>query len=248
MNVNLRFLVLMLISSSLYFDGWAQGVPSVAPSATAFPSSGGERKAHLLQRYRFYAGSHAAAQVFRVVSPNYPIQEAVLRPVYGFVGYQLSPHLAIQTGFLQYHTPRSGYYEAGVNSSGQYVTNEGHTEQFDVALPFLLRYRIARIPTHRLHLDALLGLTIEFNHYQSEYTLIIGSKTQSHSYINSRARNMYLTGGLGAGFDITPHIELMAEASANRNTTSLNSAYAKQIMFGIGVGLRYRFNVGKRTK
>jgi len=111
----------------------------------------------------------------------------------------------------------------------------------------LLRYRVARRPTHRLHLDLLLGLTLEFNHYQVEDIFTVGGKVQYQVYVNSRSKNFYLTGGLGAGYDIRPRVEIMVEGTANRNTTSLNSDYAKKIMPGVGVGLRYRFNIGKQA-
>ena len=205
-----------------------------------------ERNSPLTNHFRFYAGAHAAAQVFRVTSPTYPIQEVVVRPIYVFAGYQISPHLAVQVGFLQSNPSRSGYNNAGVNAMGQIVTGQGYTDQYDVAIPMLLRYRIARRPIHRLHIDLLLGLTLESNHYQVEDIFIVGGVVKYQVYVNSRSNNFYLTGGLGAGYDITPRVEAMVEATANRNTTSLDSEYAKKIMPGVGVGLRYRFNIGKQ--
>lgn len=218
-----------------------------APSGAQDASVNIERNSPLTNHLRFYAGAHAAAQVFRITSPTYPIQEVVIRPIYVFAGYQISSHLAVQAGFLQINPSRSGYSNAGVNQMGQIVTGQGYTDQYDVAVPMLLRYRVARRPTHRLHLDLLLGLTLEFNHYQVEDIFTVGGKVQYQVYVNSRSKNFYLTGGLGAGYDIRPRVEIMVEGTANRNTTSLNSDYAKKIMPGVGVGLRYRFNIGKQA-
>lgn len=207
----------------------------------------GERDGSSPNYFRFYAGVHVAAQGFRVTSPAYPIQEVVIRPVYMFVGYQLSPHLALQAGFLQTNPSRIGYTNAGINQMGQIVTGQGYTDQYDAALPMLLRYRLARRPIHRLHLDLMLGMTVEFNHYQVEDIFTVGGKVQYQVYINSHAKNFYFTGGLGAGYDIIPRVELMVEGMVNRNTTSLDSEYAKKIMPGVGAGLRYRFNVCKKV-
>lgn len=237
----------MLISSSLYFDGWAQGVPSVAPPATAFPSSGDERKAHLLQRYRFYAGSHAAVQVFEVQSTGYAVQDAILLPLYLFAGYQLTPHLAIQAGFLQRTSIDRHVTSASVNQANQPVAFLYNEKQHDASVPLLLRCRLARQPTHRLYLDALLGATLLFHRYQVDQTLTVGGQVTNDVHFDLPTRHVYLTGGLSAGCRVAPHVDLLVEATASRDTEK-TVADVRPFLFGVGAGLRYGFNVGKPTE
>jgi predicted porin len=198
-----------------------------------------------LQQHRFYAGIHAAAQVFRITSLTYNVQEVVIRPWYVFAGYQFSPHLALQTGFLQHNPSRTEYSHSSINQAGQVVQGQGYADSYTGALPVLLRYRLARRPTRPLHLDALLGLTLVVHRYQANDLVTVGGKVQYQVLVDSRPKNLYLTGGFGVGYDLTPRVELMVEGTANRNTTAVKSAYARNIMFGVGTGLRYRFNIGK---
>jgi len=241
----LNFGLLAFIGSSMMVwpcDG--QGVPNNA----TYPLATSRTGSNALQPFRFYAGIHAAAQQFRVASPTYYTQEVVIRPLYVFVGYQFGPHLGVQVGFLQHNPPSASYSNTSFNQAGQLIEGHGYQDWYNGAVPILLRYRLARRPTHRLHLDALLGVTVEFNHYLGDDMVTVGGQVQYHVHVDSHPTNTYLTAGLGAEYDVTPHVGLMVEGTANRNTTALDADYARKPTFGLGAGLRYRFNIGRSTE
>lgn len=235
---------MLLTGSELSIQCRAQDVPSGTPAAGGATSDRNERKSQLLRPYRFYAGAHAAFQFFRVQSTGYAVQEALIRPLYVFVGYQLTPHLAIQAGFLQRTSLDSNISSTSVNRANQVVTFSGREIQYDAAVPIMLRFRLARRPAHRLYLDALLGPTLLFHRYKVDETLTVDGQVTNDVHFDLPTRHVYLTGGLSAGCRVAPHVDLLVEATASRDTEK-TVAYARPFMFGVGAGLRYGFNVSK---
>lgn len=205
-----------------------------------------KRQKRAVHQYPFYAGAQAAAQVFKITSTTYPIQEAVVRPLHVFVGYQLGPHLALQAGFMRYNRPSENNSFVHINQAGQPVTESSFRDQDDSVLPVLLRYNIAHQPMHRLHLDVLLGLTTVFHYYQADDATTIAGKIVYAAHNYSRTRNLFLAGGAGLGYRIVPHVDLMVEATANRNLSAPDyAAGARKINFGVGAGLRYHFDLSR---
>lgn len=245
MKVALSLLTMLLIGSILSVQCRAQDIPSGTPAAGGAAPDRNERKTQLLQQYRFYAGAHVAAQVFRVVSTTYPIQEAVVRPPYVFAGYRLGPHWALQGGFLQNQRPILDESGVRFDNKGQTYTFKNYYNEYNAAIPVLLRYDIARRPPHRLHLDLLLGITLVAHRYQADYVTSATATYpayEQHEYAHSN--NLFATGGLGLGYRVTSHIDLMVEATANRNLSAPDyAAGARKINFGVGAGLRYHFDL-----
>ena len=203
-----------------------------------------DKLARPTQQFQFYAGAHAAAQVFLVATDSYNIQDVVVRPLYLFVGCQISPHIALQAGFLQYN-PKSVTANTVVTTpAGQVISTASFYDEYSATVPILLRCRLARRPNRRLHLDGLVGATLVTHKVQSNSTSSIANQVVYLMILNYRGRGLCPTSGLGLGFDVTPHWELMAEGTANWNNVSVD----RKINFGIGAGLRYRFNVGKKSE
>ncbi len=195
-------------------------------------------------QYRYYAGIQAAAKLLKVTSATYPIQEAVVRPLYGFVGYYLTPRLAIQAGFLQRDPPSEKTLVVSFNSAGQPVENSASRNQYDAEVPVVLRYDLARRPVHRLYTNALVGVSLLFHYYQTDEVASLGGKVVYEIHEYSRTHNWYLMAGASTGYRLMPHVDLLMEATANRNLTASDyAATARKISFGVGAGLRYRFDL-----
>lgn len=205
------------------------------------------QKAKSLQRYGFYAGVHVAAQVFRVTSDTYPIEEAVVRPLHFFIGTQLGPHLALQAGYLQRNPAKTELSGVGINWAGQPYETHTYSNRYDGALPILLRYDLAHHPLHQVHLDVLLGLTVLWHRYQTDYTESVAGNIVSQVHEYSRTTNYFATAGLGLGLRVTSRLDLQLEATGYRNLTPKDYAGTKQITWGLGGGLRYCFNVGSQS-
>lgn len=246
MTINLRFLVVMLFISVLRRECRAQGAASPrtdAPVGVSYEEGKPQRQP--LHQYRFYAGVHAAAQVFQVTSTTYPIQEAVVRPVYVFVGYQFGPHVALQTGFVQNQRPVRDNSGVRVDRVGLPYDFKEYYNEYNGALPVLLRYDLAHRPPHRLHLDVLLGLTLVIHRYRVDNVeSATASKQAYEQHEFARSNNFYAVAGLGIGYRVMPHVDLMTEASMNRNLSAPDyAAGARRISFGVGAGLRYHFDL-----
>ena len=246
MNTPVRWLLVGLVVAS---RGGAQCHAQEASAKQMTPALGpaASKPKQPLPQYRFYAGAHVAAQVFRVVSTTYPIQEAVVRPFQVFAGYQLGPHWALQAGFLQHQLPIVDESGVQFNYKGEPVAFKSYYNESNAAVPLLLRYDIARRPPHRLHVDVLLGVTLVAHRYQNDYVAAATAslpRYEHHDY--ARSNNLFATAGLGLGCRVMSHVDLMVEATTNRNLTAMDSDYAKQLMFGVGVGLRYAFNLSRK--
>lgn len=217
----------------------------VCAGALTCPAQGqrADRTAEL--PYRLYVGVHAAAQLFHVTSATYPVVEVVIRPVYGYVGYHFTPRLALQVGFLQHRPASSVVDQVGFNPGGQVVISHSSYSRYSAAVPVLLRYRLSRRVT-RLQADALLGLTAVFHQYRGQYVQSVDGQTTQNVYEYANARNANLTGGFSLRLRVTPRVDLAVEGTAHRNLTAVPSAYAKQLLFGVGAGLRYRFDFKKK--
>ncbi|MFC7668096.1 outer membrane beta-barrel protein [Hymenobacter humi] len=223
----------------------AQDAPGSGPAPAAQPSAKAEPSAKLLKQYRFYAGAQAAVQAFRVQSTSYATQEAIVRPLYVFAGYQMTPHVAIQAGFMRRSTGSSKITSTSYNQANQVVLYSQELQRYNVAVPVLLRVRLARQPANRFYVDALLGPTLLFHRYQIDETLTVGGQVQSDVHEDFTSRHLYLSGGFSAGCRLRPHLDLMVEATANRDTEKPASDGVKPFTFGVGAGLRYSFNFSK---
>ncbi len=246
MNTTVRLLLVgMLVASRFGARCHAQAASSRQINSAHDPAA--IKPKQPLHQYRFYAGAHVAAQVFRVVSTTYPIQEAVVRPLYMFAGFQLGPHWALQAGFLQHRLPVIDESGVQLNYKGEPVAFKTYYNEYNAAVPLVLRYDLARHPPHRLHVDVLLGLTLVAHRYQNDYVAAATAsfpRYEQHDY--ARSNNLFATGGVGLGCRVVSHVDLMVEATTNRNLTAMNSGYAKQFMFGVGAGLRYSFNLSSK--
>ncbi|WP_210518572.1 outer membrane beta-barrel protein [Hymenobacter terricola] len=189
--------------------------------------------------YRWYVGGLAAFQTFATTSV-FTAQEGTIGPLYGYLGYQITPHLAVQGGYMQRSQSHADSF-SGINNAGQPFTYAQTDTYFNAAVPLLLRFRLARQPAHRLHLDALLGATVLLHHYHYENNNTVTGQPTTQTELDLRAKNGYITGGLSVGFTLTPHLELTAEAT---NNWYLNARdyYHWQVQPGAGIGLRYHFN------
>ncbi|MCC3154233.1 porin family protein [Hymenobacter sp. BT770] len=239
----MRFLLgALVLTGNLGSRCRAQDAPVPAQSAVALPAQPSTQKTKWQHQYRYYVGAQAAAQLYRVVNTGYSVQEAIVKPLYVFAGYQLTPHLAVQAGFL-----RRTYLESSINASytnqaNQPVTYIGRTEMFDSAVPIFLRFRLARQPTHRLYIDALLGPTLLFHRYKSDVIYTVGGQVQNDVHFDLPTQHLYVTGGLSAGFRIIPRLDIMVEGTAIRGVEKGSSDGSKPFTFGIGAGLCYRFD------
>jgi len=199
------------------------------------------------KQFRFYVGAHAAAQVFRVTSTTYPIEEAVIRPLYVFVGYQFSPRLAVQAGFLQHNPAALTSSVFVIDRAGQLIEARSYSDRYHGAVPVLLRYTVAQQLATRLRLEVLMGSILVFHEYQGDYVQLMGGQVLYEVHEYSKTRNLYVVGGLGLSYKVVSHVDLMLEGTANRNLTRLESAYARKTMFGIGAGLRYCFDFNRKV-
>ncbi|ALW85580.1 hypothetical protein AUC43_11045 [Hymenobacter sedentarius] len=221
----------------------AQDAPVPAQSAAALPAQPSTQKTKWQHQYRYYAGAQAAAQLYRVVNTGYSVQEAIVKPLYLFAGYQLTPHLAVQAGFLHSTLVESEGNYTYTNQANQQVAYAGKREMLDTAVPVLLRFRLAWKPTHRVYLDALLGSTLLFHRYRADETVTVGGQVQNHVNYDLPTRHLYITGGLSAGFRIVPRLDFLVEATGFRGVEKYSSGGPKQ--FGLGAGLRYGFDLSK---
>ena len=177
MNFKTRFLLgALVLASNVASKCWAQDAPVPAQSAATVLAQPSKPKTKWPHQYKFYAGAQAAAQLYRVTNTGYAVQEAVVRSPYLFAGSQLTPHLAVQAGFLRRTYLESSVNDSYMNQANQRVTYIGRTEMFDSVVPVLLRFRLARQPTHRVYLDALLGPTLLFHRYKSDVTYTVGGR------------------------------------------------------------------------
>ena len=220
-----------------------QNVPVVAEKTT--PPYG--KNGQLVPRYHYYIGVEYGAQAFLVTSTTYPIQEAIVQPLNGFVGYQVSPHATLQVGFSQRNPHSVDNFVVSSNPARQTIIYTSYLDEYNGTLSFLLRYDVARHPTHRVFLNLLAGPTLLFHYYQrDEVTTVDGRVTYAiHDY--AKSRNWYLTGGLSAGYRLTPNLDLLVQATATHNLTTSNYGKAAgEITYGYAAGIRYGFNIGKR--
>ncbi|WP_201983232.1 outer membrane beta-barrel protein [Hymenobacter rubidus] len=192
-------------------------------------------------RYRWYVGLHAGFQAFRTTSV-YTAQEGIIRPGYGYWGYQFTPHVAVQAGFQQRHQQQQTDLTS-IGQNGQLIEYIERRQYFNAAVPVLLRFRLARRPTHRLHLDALLGPTLLLHRFHQE-SYSLSNQAQNQFQQDLQAANWYLTGGLGLGFNLTPHLELAADLTNNWYLNPRED-YRWVVQPGAGIGLRYAFNLKK---
>ena len=246
MNLRTGFLLeTLVLGSNVASKCWAQDAPVSAQSAATVLAQPSEKKAKWPHQYKFYAGAQSAAQLYRVVNTGYAVQEAVVRSPYLFAGYQLTPHLAVQAGFLRRTYLESSVNDSYTNQANQRVTYIGRTEMFDSAVPVLLRFRLAHHPTHRVYLDALLGPTLLFHRYKSDVTYTVGGQVQNDVHYDLPTRHVYITGGFSAGFGIIPRFDFMVEATAIRSVEKGASDHSKPFTFGVGAGLRYGFDLSR---
>lgn len=248
MTVTLRFLTVMVFISILHLECRAQGAASPRTDArVGFSYEEGKPQRQPLHQYRFYVGVHAAAQVFQVTSTTYPMQEAVVRPIYVFAGYQFGPHVALQTGFIQQQRPILDNSGVQFDRMGLPFDFTEYYNEYNGAIPVLLRYDLAHRPPRRLHLDVLLGLTLVIHRYQVDYVTSATANQKAYEQHDfARSNNFYAVAGLGIGYRAIPHVDLMMEASMNRNLSAPDDAAgARIISFGVGAGLRYHFNLSR---
>lgn len=222
-----------------------QNAPVTANKAAT--SAFGSRQ--LVPRYRYYLGVEYGAQVFLVTSTTYPIQEAIVQPLNGFVGYQASPHATLQVGFSQRNPHSEDNLVVSFNQARQTIISTSYHDEYDGVLSFLLRYDVARHPTHRVFLNVLAGATLLFHYYQLDNLVTVDEKVTYETHDYAKTRNWYLTGGLSAGYRLTPQLDLLVQATANRNLTAPDyAANAREVNYGYGAGLRYGFNIGKPSR
>ena len=220
----------------------AQQVPVTAYNSA--PSYFGNGR--LVPRYRYCLGVEYGAQVFLVTSTTYPIQEVIVKPLTGFVGYQVSPHATLQVGFSQRNPPIEDKLVVSFNQARQTIVSTTFRDQYNGALSFLVRYDAARRPTHRVFLNVLAGATLLFHYYQLDEVETVDGKVIFEAHDYAKTRNWYLTGGLSAGYRLTPNLDLLLQATANRNLTAPDyAASARKVNYAYGAGLRYGFNIGK---
>jgi hypothetical protein len=244
MNLKTRLLPgALVLTGNLGSMCQAQDAPAPAQSAAALPAQPSAQKTKWQHQYRYYVGALAAAQQYFVPNTGYAMQEPLVKPLYLFAGYQLTPHLAVQAGFLHSTLVESDGSNTYTNQANQQVAFTGKREMLDAAVPVLLRFRLARKPTHRVYLDALLGSTLLFHRYRADYTSTVGGQVQSHVNYDLPTRHLYITGGLSAGFRIVPRLDFLVEATGFRGVEKYSTSGPKQ--FGLGAGLRYGFNLSK---
>jgi hypothetical protein len=247
MNRALSYLFLgLVIVGPLTIQCQAQEAPDKPQSASSASTPLSGKRAGLLKQYRFYVGAHAAAQVFQLYISPLSGQEAILTPVHLFAGYQLTPHLAVQAGFMQRTSKDYRITSTSVNQNNQTVVHVSRVKQYDAAIPATLRFRLARRPSHRLYLDALLGSTLLFHRYEDERISTIGGQVQNNRQFNTPLEYLYLSAGLSAGCRLTPKFDLMAEATTIRNLK--RERFPSTIFtYGVGVGVRYSFDLSRKA-
>lgn len=220
-----------------------------APVAAEKTTNPYAKKGQLVPRYRYYLGVEYGAQVFLVTSSTYPIQEAIVKPMNGFVGYQVSPHATLQVGFSQTNPHSIDNLVVSSNPARQTVVYTSYLDEYNGALSFLLRYDVARHPMHRVFLNLLAGSTLLLHYYQRDEVTTVDGKVSYAIHDYAKSRNWYLTGGLSAGYRLTPNLDLLLQATANRNLTApAYAANARALTCAYGVGIRYGFNIGKLSK
>ncbi|QIL75565.1 hypothetical protein [Hymenobacter sp. HDW8] len=229
----------------------AQSLQTIPPNPSEIyvdPAAASKAITKPISRYQFYAGAQAAAHAYKVASTSYPVQQADIYPLYLFVGYHLRPQLAVQVGFLQRNPRPYGESTSGFGPMGQPISSSDYRDEYDAALPVLLRYRLTRL-RHRLYLQTLLGVTTEFNRYKRDYIEVIAGQVYPQEQVNVRATNFYLTAGFALGYTVGSRVDIMLEAAALRNLTNRpggNWDPAKEITPALGIGLLYNFDLGRK--
>ncbi|ALW84956.1 hypothetical protein AUC43_07535 [Hymenobacter sedentarius] len=241
----MRFLILVSLFCSLQvFPLPAQHLATPTPLAEK-PAASPAEKPPLAPRYRYYVGTEWAAQGFKVTSFTYPIQEVVIKPVSGYVGYQINPHLTLQVGFSQTNPPTEDNLVVTHTPARETVVATTYLDTYDGAVSGLLRYDPARRPAHRVFLNLLLGPTLLFHYYQADNKVTVDGRVTYETYDYAKARNWYLTGGLAPGYRLTPQLDVLVQTTANRNLTAPASAQtARDAQYGFAAGLRYGFDLG----
>ena len=223
-------------------------LPSSGPIISSHSSAeqAVQEQTQLVRKHNLYVGVELAAQAFNTTSTTYPMMEAVVRPLYIFVGYQTGPRNAVQLGFIQQSQPDALVNTVSTNRAGQPTTTYSYYHEYRAAVPVLLRHNLIQ-PIHRVQLDALLGATFVVHNYQNDYIATAGGQVTNEAHDRAFARNLNATVGLGAGFAVVARVVLMVEGTASLNLKTLESGYLRKFTYGVGAGLRYRFALKKKA-
>ncbi|MBO3271258.1 hypothetical protein [Hymenobacter defluvii] len=187
---------------------------------------------------QWYVGAQVGAYGYAVRSSGnyYSYRRGTIIGPYLYVGYYLRPRLAVQLG-LQYDHKQynDNFYPTG---QGYYETSQN---EYNLAVPVLLRYALTKLPQQRVQVDVVAGAALVFYrlHYQrKEYvpsqiepTIITGGREKQS------AVNPMLGLSLAYGFGRTRRVQVTAEGVFIRPL--LSAAYGLQP--GLSIGLRYRF-------
>ena len=163
--------------------------------------------------------------------------EGAVAGPYLYVGHYLRPRLAVQLG-VQYEHQRtsSSYY-----TPQQY---ESTSNQYNLALPLLLRYSLTKLPQRRAQVAIVAGAAVVAS--QAYYQNRTYPNGQIHPIVTDSGRdwgaaiNPMLGLNAAYGFGRTRRVQATVEGVLIRPL--VNARYGTDLRPGLSLGLRYRFH------
>ena len=224
-------------------------LPTLAQTSAAVPAAA--------PTPRYYVGLAGYSSFYQPIghpttggNPTFTQNSSFRLPVQFTAGYHLSPRVAVQVG-LAYSKGSMQYDQTYVYSPSTpgtpspYFTNEGHSNQTQVAVSVLGRYTLTANPAHRLQFDALGGFTLERSTVSSQgtYTNGSGGTAVSMPYDRTFTNNTWLlTGGVGTRYRLSSRLALTYDFTVNKALTDGASSYRSDVLTSShALGLRYQF-------
>lgn len=201
----------------------------------------------------WYISAQLADHAFEIVVPGQAPGLTGVQPYQITVGRYLTSRWAVQVSYSAYSflDERTAY---GTTITGEPTSSYTHAELRSKAVSLLLRHRLTRKVAHRMQFDGLLGTTLVT--YRDKFNTsgtTNGQVVRQNSWA-SQATNLYLTLGPAASYRFNRHLEACFDFLLTKNLHSIDQTFSKQqlnstfgFQRGFNLGLRYRFNLGKKT-
>ena len=202
----------------------------------------------------FYGGVQSLQSRYEVFYPSTP-HLSVVKPWQLVAGARLSSRWSIQLGYTysrDIFDLNPSY--TGTNDAGEPTSGSRYSGQWEQAAPLVLRYSLVQRSVPRLQLDAIVGTTLVASRFEYDETRKVNSLVVYHTHSSDRTTQLYITAGLGLRYPFGKHFEGVFDYSYSRNLKSVSEGLHLQVTgnrFGLtraySLGVRYRFNFGKRT-
>jgi hypothetical protein len=196
---------------------------------------------------RFYISLQVASQRYEFLYPSGLPHKPTIGLGKAGVGYHITNRFALQADFV-YHHSQIEATGRGTTLAGLPRLSETKSEEWDWAIPILIRYDITA-QIKRFHFDLLGGITKVYSRFRSSHSITEGEEITFRSTNAERASATYVTGGVGARYGFGRHrkLETLTDLTLNKNTDKLPQAVHNRldarwgITSALSIGIRYSF-------